>query len=98
MRIGVATNKTKTTYNFDQEFADDEADEHAGIFAQGKVRSGYDYLKGAAELQFPSNAPQAAILERINVSAISHGMVIPVLRRAARKPMSFGTLLSPEEY
>ena len=85
-------------YDYDQEFADDEADENAGIFAQGKVRSGYDYLKGAPELQFPSNAPQAAILERINVSAISHGMVIPVLRRAARKPMSFGSLLSPEAY
>eukprot|EP01036_Dinobryon_divergens_P034915 gene34915-45187_t len=64
-------------------FADDEADEYAGIFAHGK---------------FPSTAPQAAILERINVSAISHGMVIPVLRRAARKPMSFGALLSPEAY
>ena len=85
-------------YDFDQEYADDEADENAGIFAQGKVRSGYEYLKGAPELQFPSNAPQAAILERINVSAISQGMVIPVLRRAARKPMSFGSLLSPEAY
>jgi len=60
-------------YDFDQEYAEDEADAHGGIFAHGKVQSGYDYLKGAQELQFPSNAPQAAILERINVSAISHG-------------------------
>ena len=91
-------NQNDKDYNFDQDFADDEADAHAGIFAQGKVRSGYEYLKGAPELQFPSSAPQAAILERISVSAISHGMVIPVLRRAARKPMSFGSLLSPEAY
>ena len=34
-------------YNFDQEFADDEADKQAGIFARGKVQGGYDYLKGA---------------------------------------------------
>eukprot|EP01035_Chromulina_nebulosa_P035212 gene35212-47325_t len=91
--------QTDKDYNFDQDYADDEADVHAGIFAHGKVQSGYDYLKGAPELQFPSNdAPQAAILERINVSAISHGMVIPVLRRVERKPMSFGALMSPEAY
>ena len=85
-------------YDFDEGFDHATVEAQAGIFAQGKVLSGYDYLKGAPELKFPSTEPQSAILERISVSAISHGMVIPILRRATGKPMSFGALLSPEAY
>ena len=85
-------------YDYDEGFDHATVEAQAGIFAHGKVLSGYEYLKGAPELKFPSTEPQAAILERISVSAISQGMVIPVLRRAIGKGMCFGALLSPEAY
>ena len=85
-------------YDYDEGFDHETVAAQAGIFAHGKVLSGYDYLKGAPELKFPSTEPQAAILERISVSAISQGMVIPALRRATGRVMSFGALLSPEAY
>ena len=76
----------------------DETDTPPPIFAFGTIQSGYELFKGAPELQFPSASDQAEILERISVSALTEGMVIPQLRFDATAPRTFESLLAPTAY
>jgi hypothetical protein len=80
---------------------DDDADEEPvapPIFARGMIRSGYDFFKGAPQLRFPSTESESTILERVGVSALTPGMVIPKLKFKTGAVKGFSTILTPTAY
>ncbi len=61
-----------------------------------KIASAYTYIPEHQALQWPSDEDRASLMERISVSALRAGMVIPVLQFDGLA--AFATLVEPDAY
>ena len=64
------------------------------IFSGVKIASAY--LQEYHALKWPSNDDRTSLMERISVSALRAGMVLPVLQFGG--PEAFATLVEPDAY
>ena len=66
------------------------------IFSGVKIASAYLYIPEHHALQWPSAEDRASLMERISVSALRAGVVIPVLQFGGLE--AFATLVEPNAY